>query len=295
MDHDRYTWFPLVRRPPVAWPNGARVALVVMPSLQWFPLDMPAGLFPPIGTFEAPYPDLRAYSHRDYGNRVGIFRIMAVLDRLAIPASVPTNAAIAQRYPDLLAEVVRRRWEVVAYGRHMGQSHHAGLERAAEAAIVDEVLAMLRRASGQPVGGWLSPGGTESPHTLDLLAERGVTYVLDWANDELPYPLRTAAGRLHAMPYGHDLSDARIIWQDYHTTEEFADAVLDAYRTLDQEAMRQGGRLLTIAVHPWLIGQPHRIATFERLLATLVRQPRVWPATATEVLTAFTRDQVRVP
>lgn len=291
MDHDRYGWSPLARRPPVTWPNGARIALVVMPTLQWFPLDMPTGPFSPIGAFEAPYPDLRAYTHRDYGNRVGIFRIMAVLDRLAIPASVPTNAAIAERYPELVTEVVRRGWEVVAYGRHMGHSHHAGLERTTEAVLVDEALATLRHASGQPVAGWLSPGGTESLHTVDLLAERGVQYVLDWANDELPYPLRTATGPLYAMPYGHDLSDTSIIWQYYHTTEEFADAVLDAFRVLDAEAAREGGRLLTIAVHPWLIGQPHRIARFERLLTTLVHQPGIWPATAADVLAAFRHDE----
>ena len=76
MDHDRYAWSPLVQRPPVAWPGGARVALVIMPSLQWFPLDMAPGPFPPVGALDEPYPDYRAYSHRDYGNRVGIFRIL---------------------------------------------------------------------------------------------------------------------------------------------------------------------------------------------------------------------------
>lgn len=293
MDHDRYGWSALVRRPPVTWPGGARVALVVMPSLQWFPLDMAAAPFPPVGHLDEPYPDYRGYTHRDYGNRVGIFRIIAVLDRLAIRASTPVNAAIAGRYPELLAEVVRRRWEVVAYGRHMGQPHHAGLDRAAEAVLVDEVLATLRRASGQTVVGWLTPGGTESPHTLELLAERGVAYVLDWANDELPYPLRTSAGVLHAMPYAHDLSDAIVIWQNHQTTEEFGEAVLDAFRTLDDEAARQGGRILTIAVHPWIIGQPHRIGVFERVLTALARRPGVWPATASEVLAAFATHEER--
>ena len=153
MDHDRYAWSPLARRPPVTWPNGARIALVVMPTLQWFPLRHAAGPVPAQRQLRGSLPDLRAYTHRDYGNRVGIFRIMAVLDRLAIPASVPINAAIAERYPELLTEVVRRGWEVVAYGRHMGQSHHAGLERDAEAALLDEVLGILRHASGQPVEG----------------------------------------------------------------------------------------------------------------------------------------------
>jgi peptidoglycan/xylan/chitin deacetylase (PgdA/CDA1 family) len=288
MDHDRYAWSPLVQRPPVAWPGGARVALVIMPCLQWFPLDMAPGPFPPVGALDEPYPDYRAYSHRDYGNRVGIFRIMALLDRLGLPATAPVNAAVADRYPELLAEVRRRPWEVVAYGQHMGQSPHAGLDRAVEARQIDDTLAILRRASGQPVVGWLSPGGTESPDTLDLLAERGVTYVLDWVNDELPYPLRTAAGLLHAMPYAHDLNDATLIWQRHHTVEEFGEAVTDAFECLDREAAGQGGRILPMAGHPWIIGQPHRIRALERLLTDLAHRPGVWPATASDVLRAFT-------
>src|SRR5262249_19166751 len=162
--------------------------------------------------------------------------IMAVLDRLAIPATAPVNAAVADRYPELIDEVVRRGWEVVAYGLHMGQAHHGGLERLAETAVIETALAALRRATGQAVRGWLSPGGTESPHPLDLLAARGIRYVLDWANDELPYRLRTESGSVHAMPYAHDLSDATVVWQSHHTADEFADAVLDAARVLEAEA-----------------------------------------------------------
>jgi peptidoglycan/xylan/chitin deacetylase (PgdA/CDA1 family) len=287
MDHDRYAWSPLVRRPPVAWPGGARVALVVLPSLQWFPLDMASSPFAAVGALDEPYPDYRAYSHRDYGNRVGIFRIMAILDRLAIPATVPVNAAVAERYPELVAEIVRRGWEVVAYGRDMGHPHHPELERAVEIALIDESLAQLRRATGQPVRGWLSPGGTESPHTLDLLAERGIGYVLDWANDELPYRLRTEQGSIHAMPYAHDLSDATIIWQSHQTADEFAEAVLAAARALDAEAEAQGGRILPVALHGWIMGQPHRVRALDRLLAELIARPGVWPTTAGEALAAY--------
>jgi allantoinase len=287
MDHDRYPWSPIVERPAVRWPRGARVALLVTPVLEWFPLDAPSPPLQPLGALDGPYPDYRAYTHRDYGNRVGIFRVMAVLDRLGVPATAAVNAAVATRYPQLLDEIGRRRWEVVAHGLHMGRFHHGGLDRDVEAALVDEALTLLRAASGQPVRGWLSPGGIESPHTLDLVAARGVSYVLDWVNDELPYVLRTESGRLHAMPYAHDLSDAAVIWERHHSAVEYAEAVLDAFTVLDREAEHAGGRILTLPLHPWIIGQPHRIGALERVLAEIRNRPHVWPATAGEILDAW--------
>jgi len=287
MDHDRYGWSALFHRPPIRWPESARVALLVVPVLQWFPLDAPAAPYQPVGSLDAPYPDYRAYTHRDYGSRVGIFRVMAVLDRLGLRATAAVNAAIATRYPGLLDEIGGRRWEIAAYGLHMGRLHHADLSRAEEAVLMDEVLGTLRHASGQPVRGWLSPGGTESPHTLDLLAERGVSYVLDWVNDELPYVLRTETGRLHALPYAHDLSDATVIWERHHSATEFAEAVIDHFTVIDREAAEAGGRMLVLLLHPWIIGQPHRIAALERALGEIRSRPGVWPATASEVLDAW--------
>ena len=287
LDHDRYGWSSLFDRPPVRWPGNARVALAVVPALQWFPLDTGPTPLTPVGAVDGTYPDYRAYTHRDYGNRVGIFRVMAVLDRLGLRATAAVNAAVAVRYPALLAEIGGRGWEVAAHGLHMGRIHHGGLDRAEEAAIVDETLGRLRQASGQPVRGWLSPGGGESWHTLDLLAERGVGYVLDWVNDELPYRLRTASGRLHALPHAHDLSDAAFIWERLHSAAQFAEAVIDHFTMLDREAERAGGRMLVLLLHPWIIGQPHRIGALERALGEIRERPGVWPATAAEILDAW--------
>jgi len=291
MDHDRYAWSPLPARRPLAWPGGARVALVVMPTVQWFPLDMTGTPFPPIGAPDEPYPDYRSYSHRDYGNRVGIYRVMAVLGRLGLPVTCRVSGIVARRYPELLADVVRRGWEVAAYGWHMGRTHHAGLTPEDEAGLIDQTLATLRGATGQPVAGWLSPGGTESRTTLDLLAARGVSYVLDWAHDELPSPLRTDSGSLIAMPPAPDLDDSVCIWQNRRSTAEYVEAIQDAYRLLDREAAERGGRVLSIALHSWIVGQPHRIAAIDRVLTDLARRPGVWPATAAQVVATFTAQQ----
>ena len=121
MDHDRYRWSILQKRKPVTWPGGARVALWVVPALEFFPLDQPAQPFKAPGGMVTPYPDLRHYTLRDYGNRVGVFRVFDVLDRLGIKASVAVNSKVAERYPFLIHEIGRREWEIVAHGVDMGR------------------------------------------------------------------------------------------------------------------------------------------------------------------------------
>ena len=152
-------------------------------------------------------------------------------------------------------------------------------------------VATVRRVTGQPVRGWLSPGNSESLHTLDLLAEQGIEYVCDWVNDDLPYPMRVAAGRLVSMPYSHELSDTTIIWQFHHTTAEFAEQVVDQFDLLYREAQKHGGRILSLSLHPWIIGQPHRIRALETALGHVMSRAGVWPATGSEILAAFTAQQ----
>ena len=290
MDHDRYAWSPLPARAPVSWPGGKRVALIVMPTLQWFPLEMASTPFAPVGTPDEPYPDYRAYSHRDYGNRVGIFRIMAILDRLRLPATCRVNGIVAKRYPDLLAEVVRRRWKVAAYGRHMGRTHNAGLRPEDEAGLIEQTLG-LPPASYRPAGhGVALSGGTESPATLDLLlpawptcstgpttscrprsARRRASFTR--CPRPLIWTIRSASGRTATRP----TSSPRPSW------------TLTGCSTA--EANDGGGRVLPIAIHPWIVGQPHRIRTLDRVLTDLADRAGVWPATAAEVLAAFTSQQ----
>ena len=291
MDHDRYDWSILFRRPKVSWPNGARVALWVVPALEWFPLDMPGQPFRVPGGLARPYPDYWNYTLRDYGSRVGIFRIMQVLDKLGIKASVAVNSALAERHPFLVEQINRRGWEIIAHGVDMGHLHHGGLAKDAEAKQVGEAVATLRRLSGQAVTGWLSPGKSESENTLDLVAAEGIEYVCDWVNDDLPYPLRTAHGTIHAMPHSFEIDDAQMLVHLHHTEDQFADQVRDQFDTLYQEAADQGGRIMAITLHPWVIGQPYRIKSLERALAHIMAQDGVWPATGAEILAAFKAQQ----
>ena len=292
MDHERYDWSMLPRRKPVVWPHGARVALWVVPALEWFPLDMKGIPFKPPGAMVTAYPDLRHYTLRDYGNRVGIFRIMQALDRHGIRASVAVNAAVALRYPALIRECRQRSWEIIANGLDMDHLHHAGLAVEEERQLIGSTLDVLGKAAGQEVRGWLSPAKSESAATLELLAAAGMAYVCDWVNDDMPYAMRTPGGVLHAMPHPIDIDDHTILVQNHHTEDDFRDQVCDQFDFLYRESATQGGRVMAISLHPWVIGQPYRIQALEDALRHIMRHKGVWAATGGEILDAWKAAQL---
>ncbi len=286
MDHDRYAWTMQPERRPMAWPGGARVALWVVPALEFFPLNQPAQPFKAPGGMVTPYPDLRHYTLRDYGNRVGAFRVFKVLDRLGIKASVAVNSKVAERYPFLIDEINRRDWEIVAYGVDMGRLHYGGMAVEDEAAQVKEAVATLRRLSGQPVTGWLSPAKSESMNTLDLVAAEGIRYVCDWINDDMPFALRTGSGEIHSLPLSHEISDQTILHSYQHSEQDFVDQVCDQFDVLYRESSPSDGRIMTVTIHPWMSGQPHRIKFLERGLAHIMDHDGVWTATGADILAA---------
>ena len=291
MDHGYYDWSMLPQRKPVVWPGEARVALWVVPALEWFPLDMKSVPFKPPGAMMTAYPDLRHYTLRDYGNRIGIFRIMKALERHGIRASVAVNAAGAVRYPELIKECTQRGWEVIANGLDMDHLHHAGLDREVEKGLIDRTLDILRQASGQGVRGWLSPAKSESASTLELLGAAGLDYVCDWVNDDMPYAMRTPSGPLHAMPHPIDMDDHTILVQNHHSEDDFRDQLCDQFDLLYKESATQGGRVMAISLHPWVIGQPYRIRALEEALQHMLRHKGVWAATGGEILDAWKAAQ----
>ena len=291
MDHDRYDWSMLPERRPVVWPGQARVALWVVPALEWFPLNMGGLPFKPPGAMQTAYPDLRHYTLRDYGNRVGIFRIMKALEKHGIRPSVAVNAAVALRYPALIKECTQRGWEIMANGLDMDHLHHGGLAADEEKKLIDTTLDVLRQASGQAVRGWLSPAKSESAATLDLLGAAGLDYVCDWVNDDMPYAMRTASGPIHAMPHPIDMDDYTILVQNHHTEDDFRDQLCDQFDVLYKESASQGGRVMAISLHPWVIGQPYRMRALEEALAHIMRHQGVWAATGSEILDAWKAAQ----
>jgi peptidoglycan/xylan/chitin deacetylase (PgdA/CDA1 family) len=283
MDHDRYEWSMLHTRPKVKWPNAARVALWVTAALQWFPLDQQGKPFKPLGSLQNAYPDLRHYTLRDYGNRVGIYRIMKALDKHGIKASAPVNAAVAARYPSLIKECVARGWEIVGHGLDMDHLHYEGM--ADEPTLIRKSLEVLHKHS--KVRGWLSPAKSESKATLDLLAAEGIDYVCDWVNDDMPYEMKAGDRTLFAMPHNDDIADATVLIGLHHDEDELRDQLIDHFDVLYAESATQGGRIMPIPLHSWVIGQPYRIGTLETVLAHIMGHKGVWPATGAQILDAW--------
>ena len=286
MDHDRYTWSMLKDRPAVTWPNGARVALWVVTQLQWFPLDMKPAIPVPAG-MARPYPDSWNYTLRDYGNRIGVYRIFKVLDKLGIRSSVAINSALAEMYPYLLEQVVARDWEVIANGLDMGHPHHGDMDSQEEAALIKGVLETLRSISGQAVRGWLSPIRSESMNTPDLAAAEGIEYLCDWANDDMPYPFETASGTILNMPHTMELDDQQILITLRHTEQEYVDQLKDQFDCLYAESESSGGRIMSINLNPWVTGQAYRIKALEGALSYIMSHDGVWSATGAEILDAY--------
>ena len=291
MDHDRYDFSMLSRRPAVAWPGGASLAVWVNVAVQFFPLDQRGKPFAAPGGMGTPYPDLRHFTLRDYGNRVGIVRCLEALDAFGIRPTFAVNGAVAERYPALLDRLAGRGDEIIASSWHMDTLHHGDMPAAEERTLVERTLTTLRERTGQPVEGWVSPAGSQSHRTPDLLAEHGVYYMGDWINDDMPYAFRTEAGQLVALPLSLELDDQFLIGASLHSEWEYAQQIKDACDYLAAEAASTGhGRLLALSVHPWLMGQPHRIAAFESVLEHLAGTSGIWSASATEIVAAW-RDQ----
>jgi peptidoglycan/xylan/chitin deacetylase (PgdA/CDA1 family) len=291
MDHDRYGYSNLFERSPVAWPNGARVALWIVPALEFFPLDMaPKGVRPP-GSLDRPYPDYWNYTLRDYGNRVGFARIFRALERRGLKASVAMSSRLAERYPHVLQEVNRFGFELVAHGIDMSHIHAAGIGREVEQDWVERCLSSLRSLSGQPVKGWYSPAYSETGDTLDLVAAAGCEYVCDWVNDDMPFRLNAKSAPLYAMPHAYEISDLQLFHVYKYKPPQFIEQVMDHFDWLCREAENSGGRIAALSFRPWISGVPHRIAAIEEVLDRMLSSRSVWPATGMEILNHWKAQQ----
>ena len=204
MDNRRYDYSPIIRRPKIEWPNHGRVALWVAPNIEYFHYDMPIR-----GTGSSHWPDVPGYSLRDYGARVGVYRIMEVLDKFDIRASVLLNAEVCEKHPPIIEEGNKRKWEWLGHGmtNSVSMLDYAPEE---ERAIIHNVKEIITKATGKAPKGWLGPGLGETHETPDHLAAEGFEYVCDWGNDEQPTAMRVKSGRMVVVPYELGVNDIRV-------------------------------------------------------------------------------------
>jgi allantoinase len=269
MDHDLYRWSNMFDRAPIVWPGDAKLAVSVVISLEWFPITPTDKPFRAPGHMQTAYPDYRHYTSREYGTRIGIYRMLDALAAVGTRASVAVNGAIAERYPALVREIAAAGHEIVAHATDMNATIATGLVEEDERAIIRTSLDMLEKATGQRPAGWLSIARSQSWNTPRLLTEEGVSYMLDWVNDELPYRMTTPGGAIVNVPLNHELSDRQIITTQQHSADSYRLQIEDAADWLMTEAQSYGGRMLPLHITPYIMGLPYRIGAFETLLRGL--------------------------
>jgi peptidoglycan/xylan/chitin deacetylase (PgdA/CDA1 family) len=272
-----FPYSPIIDRPRLEWPNGAHVALWIIPNIEYFSLQERPG-----GYGAGKVPDVMMWSERDYGNRVGVFRIMDVLDKHGIRGTVALNSNLCAEHPRIIEEGEKRKWEWMGHN----ESNTRRLNEAApgeETNIIRNTLATIEKATGKRPRGWLSSGLQETWETVDLLAEHGCRYVADWCNDDQPYAMELDHGRsLIAMPYTQQLNDKSAIEHRYNTAEQFCQMICDQFDVLYREGAKSG-RVMAIALHPYLIGVPHRIGALDKALKYICKHKRVWKTTGSEI------------
>lgn len=284
-DHELYGWSPLRERPGLHWPDGKSLAVWVTVSLEWFPIIPQDKPFRAPGHMQTAYPDYRHYTAREYGTRVGVYRLLDVFDRVGIKASFATNGAIARRYPELVRDIAGAGHEIIAHSTDMNGTIATGLDEADELALITGSLDALEAVTGHRPNGWLSIARSQSWNTPRLLAQAGLSYCCDWVNDELPYAFGPG---LVNIPLNHELSDRQIITTQQHSAESYAQQIGDAADWLVAEAAREGGgRMLPLHVTPYIIGLPYRIGAFEGMLAELRDRQESWFARGIDIFNSF--------
>src|SRR5262249_49682427 len=210
-------------------------------------------------------PDVRNFGLRDYGPRIGIWRMMDVLDRHGLRATVALNSDVCRFYPQIIKAGVERRWEWMGHGI-TNSFRMTGQEEAQERETVRTVVSTIAEATGQAPRGWLGPGLGETLVTPDLLAEAGITYLADWCVDEQPFPMRVKTGRMIGVPYSLELNDIPVVEGKHHTPEQFHNLICDHFDVLYADAERSG-RVMALALHPYITGHPFRSKWLDKALA----------------------------
>ena len=271
-DHDFFDSEPIVARPAAAWPDGARLAVGIVVSIEQYEMAQKPGAAMPLtlpgGMGRGPYPDFRSYSLREYGNRVGIFRLMQTLDKYGLRATAAIDAQVAGGKPVIVKECIRRGWEIAAHGNAVTQLISAKLSETEEREQIGAALATIERATGKRPAGWHGPEYGESARTPEILAELGVRYVLDWPNDELPYAMRTSKGSLVSVPMLVDFDDVFAHWYRKLTMARWQLSIADALDWMCADGEKRP-RMLILNLHPWLIGQPWRISYLDAVLVAV--------------------------
>jgi allantoinase len=274
-----YDYLPLIERPKIAWPKGARLAFWVAPNIEYYEFDPPPNMSK--NMWSRPVPDVMNYGWRDYGNRAGVWRMIDVMRELNLRGSVSLNAAICDHHPEIIKRCADLDWEFFSHGIYNTRFVlHMSLEQERE--MTCDVIDTVKRATGQKVDGWLSPALSNNLWTMDLLAEHGIIYTCDLFHDDQPMPVKTKTGRMCSVPYSLEMNDVLVLVRGHQTPREHGRMIKAQFDQLYAEGA-ESGMVMCVPLHPYLIGQPHRLDAFAEALDYVIGHDEVWLATAREI------------
>jgi peptidoglycan/xylan/chitin deacetylase (PgdA/CDA1 family) len=285
-----FPYSPITERPRYVLPGGARVAVWVIPNVEFFGLDdpMPGNQNERIPREAAKIPMVRNWAQREYGNRVGVWRVMEVLDRHGIRGTVALNSDICDYQPQIIEAAMKRGWEMMGHN----QTNAIRLNEMPpdeEARSIRETLDRIERATGKRPEGWLSSGLSETWNTLDHLIDAGVRYVADWTCDDQPFLMDVGGRRLVSIPYSFELNDAPMFYYSKVSTDEFEQMIKRQFDVLYREGA-ESGRVMAICLHPFIIGVAHRIGALDRALGHIRAHSDVWFATGHEIVHHYLKE-----
>ncbi len=262
-------------------------ALVLLEHYEWDPppdaysLRNASG-----GLIKLPAPDYVQLTHREYGHRVGIFRLLDTLERHGVPVTVAVDALTATNYPWLMKHIAERNCEVVGHGFSASRLITSKMDDNVEMEVITESLDALEEATGIRPAGWFSPEGVESSRTPQLLASAGIKYVCDWPNDEQPYTMTTTSGNLTSLPLFLEIDDEFALWHRRASLSSWENMIVSAAYRLHRDGLHSA-RHMMFTLRPWLTGQPFRIRALDRALTQIMRLDGLWPVTGGDLVAAF--------
>ncbi len=279
-EQQHYDYMPWRRRPKITWPGGARVAFWVAPNIEHYELYAPNN--PRRAPWPRPQPDVSGYSWRDYGNRVGFWRMADVMAKHGVRGSVSLNVAVCDHYPEIIERCCELGWELFSHGTY-NTRYFYGMTEDQQREVIRENRETILRASGQSLDGWLTPAISNDEATQHILAEEGLLYTLDLLHDDQPTPIRTRSGKtLVSIPYSLEVNDVPLLVMRNTPPERFAEICKAQFDQLYEEG-EESGTVMCMPLHPFLIGQAHRIGALDDVLRHVVKHDKVWLATGREI------------
>ncbi|MEM6627377.1 MAG: polysaccharide deacetylase family protein [Pseudomonadota bacterium] len=286
MDQGLYPWRPSKGRANIALPNGKQLAVFIVVPIEFFPLNPSGKPFKHPGAMATPYPDLRHYTTRDYGNRVGVYRLLRAFEAAGVKATFTVNASMLERYPPLIQSIIKGGHEIAAHGLSTDNIHSEHLSAEEEAELVAQTRAAFSKAGLSPTT-WMSPARNQSFRTPSLIRAANFTTCLDWEMDQTPVAMDTGNGPLYCLPLLNELNDFNLLQIKAQAEHEWRDQIIEAADYLLAETETAGALSLGFTLTPYIAGQPFRLWAVREILSELMRRPELWVATADEISSAF--------